>query len=104
MDTLELEEEKKRVLAAVKNDGRELEYASEELKKDREVVFAAVKNDGRALEYAYTELKNDDEIVEAAYINNFDVLLYASDRLRCKIINEQINLSEAYSNASKHFK
>ncbi len=33
MDTLELEEEKKRVLAAVKNDGRELEYASEELKK-----------------------------------------------------------------------
>ena len=56
MNTLELEEEKKRVLADVTNDGYALKCASDALKDDKEVVLAAVTNDGRALEYASKEL------------------------------------------------
>ena len=36
------------VLAAVKQDGGALEYASNELQADREIVLTAVKQDGSA--------------------------------------------------------
>jgi histidinol phosphatase-like PHP family hydrolase len=51
--------DKEVVLAAVKQNGLALEYASKELQNDREVVLAAVKQDGRALEYASDELKSE---------------------------------------------
>ena len=51
-------------LAAVKQNGLALEYASDELKCDREIVLAAVKQTSHALEYASEELKNDPEIKE----------------------------------------
>ena len=59
------------------------------LKKDREIVLAAVKNGGHALNYASDELKNDREIVLAAVTNNDDysdeghmALEFASDQLK----------------------
>ena len=48
----ELRADKEVVLAAVKQDGRSLEYASAKLRADKEVVLSAVKQDGRSLEYA----------------------------------------------------
>ncbi|NVJ89710.1 MAG: DUF4116 domain-containing protein, partial [Flavobacteriaceae bacterium] len=40
------------------------------LKKDKEVVLAAVKQDGRALEYADDSLKKDKEFILAAVKQN----------------------------------
>ena len=44
-------------LAAVKENGSALEYASEELRADREVVLAAVQQNGWAHQYASEELR-----------------------------------------------
>jgi hypothetical protein len=43
-------------LAAVSSYGRTLQYASDELKSEKEIVLAAVKSDGRALEYASEQM------------------------------------------------
>merc|ERR1719390_521929 len=55
--------EKEVVLAAVAQDGYELEYAPESLKKDKEVVLAAVAQSGYALEFADESLWKDKEFV-----------------------------------------
>jgi len=47
------------VLAAIKNDGKSLEFASESFKNDKELVIAAVKNYGFSLEFASKSLKNN---------------------------------------------
>lgn len=47
------------VLQAVKESGKNLEFASETLKDDKEVVLEALKQDGEALEFASTRLKGD---------------------------------------------
>jgi lambda repressor-like predicted transcriptional regulator len=73
---------KRSALIAVKQDGMELRYVSNELKKDREVVLAAVKENGLALEYASDELKNDREVVLAAVEENGWAIEYASDELK----------------------
>jgi len=44
-----LRDDREAVLAAVKQDGLALEYASCRLRGDREVVLAAVEQDGLAL-------------------------------------------------------
>jgi hypothetical protein len=51
-------------MAAVRNNGDALEFASDEFKGDKEVVLAAVKEDGDALEYADDSLKNDPEFMK----------------------------------------
>ena len=54
------------VLEAVKKQGMNLEYASEEMKRDREVCLAAVAQNVGAIEYASKEMKNDREVCLAA--------------------------------------
>ena len=44
--------------------------AAEELKSDREIVLAAVKESGDALEFATEELKGDRELILAAVKQN----------------------------------
>jgi len=51
-------------MAAVQQCDSALEYASEELKTDRKIALAAVKQNGWALEYA-SELKSDKNVVLA---------------------------------------
>ena len=58
--------DRKKVMAAVKQNGYALEYADTSLKKDREIVMAAIKQDSDALEYASEELQNDPEIKKLA--------------------------------------
>jgi CxxC motif-containing protein len=53
--------DKELVLETVKQNGRSLEYASEEFKNDKEVVLEAVKQDGDLLCHASKELKNNDK-------------------------------------------
>ena len=74
--------DKTEALAAVKDDGWELENVSDELKADKEVVMAALKNVGDALEHASDELKADKEVVMAAVKDNGDALQYASEDLK----------------------
>ena len=69
------------VLAALKNNGAALQYASGELKNNEKVVLAAVKKDFRALQYASGELKNTEEVVLAAVENDFRALQYASGKV-----------------------
>ena len=57
-----LKSEKEVVLAAVKQNGNALEYASENLKADKEVVLAAVKQDASSIKYASNDLKEDEDI------------------------------------------
>ena len=81
----ELQNDREVVLAAVKNFsvfGNALEFASEELRSDREVVLEAVKKDGTALEYASDDLRSDPDIVLVAVIDFVIALQYASDDLR----------------------
>ena len=63
---------KQQVLAAVKQKGSALEYASEELKNDKDVVLAAVNQDGDSLEYASEEIQNDLKLLNL--LHNFFIL------------------------------
>ena len=54
-----MQDDRRLVLAAVQQNGRALEWASDKLIYDREVVLAAVKQTGWALKYASEELRCD---------------------------------------------
>jgi hypothetical protein len=70
------------VLAAVRQNGNALQYASFWLRSDREVVREAVGQNGNALQYASRWLRSDREVVFAAVRQNGNALQYADDRLR----------------------
>ena len=53
----ELQADREVVLAAVRQNGNALWFASEALQADRYVVLEAVREEGLALEYASDELK-----------------------------------------------
>ena len=69
-------------LAAVKQNGLVLEYASGQFKNDEEVVLAAVKQNGRALQHASDQLKKNKEMVLTAVKQNGRALQHASDQLK----------------------
>jgi hypothetical protein len=72
------------VLAAVQQDGRALEFASDERKADRAVVLAAVQQDGRALEFAAPALQAEYGIVLAAVQQDGMALKYAAPALQAE--------------------
>ena len=76
------ESTREEVLAAVRQDGRELRYVSEEWQGDREVVLAAVMKDGRAFKYALENLRADREFVLTAVQQNGLALEDASPALK----------------------
>jgi hypothetical protein len=65
------------ILAAVKENGRALQFADSSLKKDKEIVLAAVKKFGGSLEFADGSLKKDKIIVLAAVKANGWALKFA---------------------------
>ena len=65
-------------MAAVKQDGNALEFASEDLHKDREIVMDAVKQDGWALEFSFLELRGDCDVVLEAADNNSSSLQHSN--------------------------
>jgi len=68
-------DDKEVVIAAVKNNGYALEFASSFLREDKEVVMAAVRNDGSAIQFA-GQLRFDHEVIKASFKNNMYALLY----------------------------
>ena len=82
-------DDKNSVLAAVRQFGHSLRYASEKLRGNDDIVLAAVEEFGRSLQHASTEfrhdidgdkLREDPEFVLAA--QDRDPLRYASTELR----------------------
>merc|ERR1712217_390495 len=55
------------VQAAVQQDGKALQYASEEMKNNGAIVQAAVEQYGGALEYASKEMMNNVAMLSAAF-------------------------------------
>ena len=70
------------VLAAVKQRGEVLDYASKKLKGDKDVVIEAVRQSGRALQYASSDLRASKEVVLLAVKQDGDALQYASGKLK----------------------
>ena len=69
------------VLAAVKKNPQNLEFASDDMQKDRSVVMKAVRIRGRALQYTDYTFRNDREIVLTAIDREASNIRYASDDL-----------------------
>lgn len=70
------------VIAAVKGNGRLLQFVPADMQGDKEIVVVAVQQDGRALEFASKDLRNDAAVVEVAMKHNETSLQFAeSDRV-----------------------
>ncbi len=69
----ELKNDREVVMTAIQQwCGYALQYASDELRNDKDVVMAAVQKDGMALKYVSNELKNDKEIILTAVASDID--------------------------------
>ena len=68
-------QDRERLMAAVKQNGGALQYASAELKGDREIVMEAVAQGPKALQYASDELTNGgfEDHVNDMMNNRFNV-------------------------------
>ena len=94
---------KSKVLAAVKQYGWALEFASETRKNDRDIVLAAVTQTGWALAYASETLTNDRDFVLAAVTQNGMALEYASETLKNdRTLQRLVNLKS--SDAAVNFR
>ena len=82
MPDIDVHSMKDEVLAAVKQNGLALEYASDTLKNHRQIVLAAVRQHGSALYHASETLKNNHQIVLAAVTQNGWMLEHASEKLK----------------------
>jgi hypothetical protein len=51
------------VLAAVKNEGASIQFASERLKSDKKTVLAAIKNDPYILDFVDEKFRDDDDVL-----------------------------------------
>gem|GEM_PF-4036706 len=87
-------------LAAVKQNGQALKYASEALRNNREAVLSAFKVNEGALVYASLALKNDRDFVFEAVKQSGHALQYASDELKN---NKEFVLAVINENASSLF-
>ena len=70
------------VLAAVRQNGLALKYASANLQGNQDIVLAAVQKNGLALEFASPELQGNQDIVLTAVQQNDDALKFALDCLQ----------------------
>jgi hypothetical protein len=73
------------VLAALRQNGRALEYASAELRGDREVVLAAVRQNGRALRFPSEDLRNDPQVVTASLAHFYDARSLMGSQLKLQL-------------------
>ena len=65
-------------MAALKQYGWTLQFASKDIQKDREIVMAVVKQDGQALEFASLDLRGDCDVVLEAAEHNSSSLQHAN--------------------------
>lgn len=80
--SLGLQSDREVILTAVQKSGHPLQFASEELRNDKEVVLTAVQKIGSAFRFASEELRNDKEVILAAIQNDGHILRFISEELR----------------------
>ena len=68
--------------AAVAQDGKALQWASEEMKGDRELCTAAVTQNWYTFEWASEEMKGDRELCMAAVVQDASALKHVSQVLK----------------------
>ena len=88
-------------MAAVKQDGDALKFASDDLQKDREIVMTAVKHNVSSLEFASEDHQKDREIVMAEVNQDGIALEFASLELQgdCDVV---LLAAEQYSYSLQH--
>ena len=96
------------VLAAVKENGLNLEHASDDLKGEKEVVLAAVTQNGLALEYASDDLKDEKDVIKTAaikagWIDDSDTFDTARDILIAAVTKDGRALRYASPNMKKDY-
>lgn len=95
------------VLAAVQQDGRALKFAARDLCGNLQVVLAAVQQDGGSLGDASTELQGDRKVVLAAVKRTGGALIYASKELQSDLQVVRAAVSQdgtALAHASKELR
>lgn len=80
--SLEINDDREILMAAVNIDSNSLIYASERLRNDKAIVLKAVSQDGSSLRFASEELQNDREVVIAAVSNYRYALKYVGKKLK----------------------
>ena len=90
------------MLAAVKQNGISLQFASAEFFGDREIVLAAVRSRGCALPFAADSLRRDRGVVLTAMLQDVSALKYADVSLQTdqRFLNEVSERRAAAQNAS----
>mmetsp|Transcript_101310 Transcript_101310/g.180062 ORF Transcript_101310/g.180062 Transcript_101310/m.180062 type:complete len:380 (-) Transcript_101310:185-1324(-) len=78
----ELQDSAEVISAALEQEGSALEFAGAAHRSNRSIVLQAVKQNGLALRYASGGLSSDHEIVAAAINENGSALQFAGDQLR----------------------
>lgn len=62
-DNKVLHDDRDFILELVREDGKAIEYASEELKRDKSIVMEAIKTKTRAIDFIDKSLQEDKEVV-----------------------------------------
>jgi hypothetical protein len=70
------------MLAAVRNDGPVLQYASERLRADREIATSAIRQNWRALQFASQQLRGDKKLIMETLKQCGLALQHATEALR----------------------
>ena len=70
------------MFAAVREDGRNLEYASSDLQGVEKIVREAIKHSGYYLSYASEEIKKNKQFMLEALKQSGSMILFADDSLR----------------------
>ncbi len=78
----EIRSDKEFFLAAVRHSDLALQYASKELRSDKEVVLEAVRHSNLALGYASGKLRDDKEVVLVSIDRDYRTFMYVSERLK----------------------
>lgn len=77
-----LRDEEDVALAAVENAGGAIQYGSENVKNKKNIFIAAVKNDGTALYHAPDKFQQDKDVALAGVKNNWRVIQYLPKHLQ----------------------
>ena len=78
----ELQDDRDVVLAAVKQNGKALQFASEARRDDKEIVLAAIQQNDWAFTVASDPMRDNGEVASATFIKNGWQLENASDRIK----------------------
>lgn len=74
--------DKEIILEAIKQDGMVLSIVKDNFQKDKETVLTAVKQNGLALKFASDNIRSNKETVLEAVKQNVSALQYATDKLK----------------------